>query len=116
MHGGEEVVRLGVERLELGHHVLAVHDEGALLIGAAHEVVLPHLLKVRVKVRVRVTVRGRVSGQGSGYEVVLAHRDRPELLGRREAGEQQRVAAEAALRHALELLHLPALPRQAQHA
>ena len=47
--------------------------------------------------------------------MVLTHRHRPELLRRREAGEQERVAAEATLRDALELLHLPALPRHAKH-
>ena len=62
MHGGEEVVRLCVQRLELGHHVLAVHDERALPVGAAHEVVLAHL--VRSRARIAVMGRARVCGQG----------------------------------------------------
>ena len=59
---------------------------------------------------------GLGSGSGLRCDVVHTHRHRPQLLGGHEVGEQQRVAAEAALRDALELLHLPALPRQAEHA
>ena len=55
---------------------------------------------------------GLGSGSGLGYDAVATHRHRPQLLGRHEVGEQQRVAAEAALRDALELLHLPALPQR----
>ena len=47
VHAGEQVVRLGVQRLELAHHVLAVHEERSLLVRATHEVVLAHLPRSR---------------------------------------------------------------------
>ena len=47
VHAGEQVVRLGVQRLELPHHVLAVHEERAILVRATHEVVLAHLPRSR---------------------------------------------------------------------